>query len=361
MLPLVALKVCDTGTPRDLMADVVRKAQEAAERRRRSLNGNGEFALPPSELPQDRDDANKKVLQKVAERGARVADDVARQAAEEAEQAREREERAAASAAQLELRRAEEALKARSDTEDPSSDESDVVSIGPDDDDEGAAEDLDALFDDMEEEEAIEAQRFLAVDQIDSIHTHMKEALSEIKAAMDAMENDDQRTILFGVATRLRADMRLLFAVRQALLNANDPLVRSPRFRGDMQRVDQLVREATAKQQADGAGGSPNATAARWNSVVLPLLGMLLFLLSAYMFPGMPMSYPMLDAEELPVVYPYYNLTNEPETVVPEEPFIIVPNTTPTDLKTFRGRFHKAVASALSTASSNRTSQHQSN
>lgn len=336
MLPLITLNVCDTGVVPDL-SELVKKAQEAKNRRSKKLNDNGEFEVHHSEHPRVRGDANvgaEEVLRKVAERGARVADNVARKAERDAEQAREREAHAEALAAQLELSRAEVAFEARSDTEedetDSSSNQSDVVSISPDDEDERGIDELDKLFDDMEEYEALKAQRFLAVDRLDSIYAHLQEALAEINATMDAMENDDQRTILFGVATRLKADMRILFAVRRAILSSSDPLLRSPQFRGDMQRVDDLVREATAEQQADGTGGSPNATATRWNSVVLPLLGMLVFLLSAYMFPGMATPYPVPDAEELPVVY---------KTVLP---FLNYVNTKPTALKAYRNRFHKA-------------------
>jgi hypothetical protein len=375
MLPLVALKVCDTGAdadapsdvPPDLFANIVKQAREAAERRKSSLDENGDFKLPPSKQAQARDEANNEVLKQVAERNARVADDVARQAAEEAEQARQREERAAdLAAAQLELRRAEESLKTnpRLDTDDGSSDESDVVSIGPDTDDEGAADDMEALFAAMEDEEgASEAQQSSVVDladqvnQLDSIYAHMEEALSEINKVMESINTRNNNLHLFEIATRIKADMRLISMIRATLLgvrhatirrpNGRGRLVVSPGLREDMQHVSQLVREAVAEQQADDPGGAPDATVSRWNDRVLPIIGMLLFLLSTYyyMFPR--------TSDEVPVVRNegFLPLLNLPDLAD------VVPNTSPVDFRTYKYRFHKAVHSARS---SSRACQHHS-
>ena len=360
MLPLVALKVCDTGALPVMLEEVVRKAEEAAERRRRSsMNENGDFTLPPPKQPQARDEANNAVLKQVAERDARVADGVARQAAEAAEQARKREERAAdLAAAQLELRRAEEAFqKPRSETDDGSSDESDAFSIGlgPDDDAN--------LDDDMEdEEEESEAQLSVVdladqVSQLDSIHKHMEEALLEINTLAESINPGDKTLQLFGIATRIRADMRLIYIIRRRLLdtrhvtiyppNDRGRFVVSPGLREDMQHVSQLVREAVAEQQADDPGGTPDATVSRWNDRVLPIIGMLLFLLSSYyyMFPR--------TSDEVPVVRNegFLPLLELPEFAA------VVPNTSPVDFRTYKYRFHKAVHSARS---SSRACQHHS-
>jgi hypothetical protein len=353
MLPMVALKVCDTGAMPDL-EEIIKKANDVAERRRIAREA-------------EEDEAREREAREREAREREAREREAREREAREREAREREAReAAALAAQLELRRAEEALKTPSaeealktpsetDETISSSDESDVISLDPDDNDRDAPDVLNALYEKFEEEDALGAQGSLPIDQLDSIYMHMEKALAEINSAMKTMKDNDKHTVLAGIAIRLKADIMMLSVLRKQIVDSKDPLHRQ--LKKDVQRVDLLVREATAEQQADGTddqGGSPNATESRWNSV-LSLLGMLLFLLSAYTFPGMSIPYTMLD-EELPIVYPYYNLTNEPETLLPEAPFVIIPNTTPTptptDLKTFRSRFHMATISALSTASS---------
>jgi hypothetical protein len=338
MLPLLRLRSGNTGAFSE--EELIKAAEKAAERRRASLTKGGEYRLPDRSPRANRrssavDKDNAAAMRLVEERQQRVKSELERTAAAEAAAERERAERAAEAVARLELRRAADALKAPSDTDEAEvTSESDAdLSIDPDIDDERAEEEIDEL------DYNIDDPPGSFVSSLDAIFMHMEEALTEVNRAMEGVD-DDTRLLLFGVATRLRADMRMLSALRRRLANTRTQLIRSPTAVRDVQQVDRLVREA-----ADGPR-EPNALLSNWNRL-LPLVGMLVYLLAMYVFPGTTIPYPAIPDEDLPVVHPY---EYTPEVVLPYEPPILIPTVTRTDRKIGRARFHAAVAAVAEAA-----------
>lgn len=339
MLPLVALSVCDTGAnPSDArppidMNELARRASAAAERRA-SMPNNGQLErLPPQRKESE---LNTAILEMVQKREDRVRETRDLQIAKDEEAARAREARADAMAVQIELNKANDALSGRSDTEEMSdTDESDVHSMGVNEDDEGAIDDLDRFFDDAEEMDSLD------VAAIDSIYEHLEQALAEINTSMAGMASNDENVLLFGVATRLKADMRLLLSIRKAILGANGTIVQAPSFRRDVRRVEDVVQEIVDMSKFE----TPSATARRWNDLVLPLVGMLAFILSTYAAMSSRSSGDS-NGDNVPLLNPFVLQNSQFGRSMANKTFVTVPVLSPTQHKKFRSRFHAAVRSA---------------
>lgn len=280
MLPLIPLRACSVGALN--LDELVEKANAASERRKMSgaLRDGGELERPEP-VPRGVSDMDAEVLKRVREREERVRDTREAKQEDEERQAREREERASALAVQLELQKARDALE--SDTEDASSSESSqqVLTLDVSDEDERAMRELDEYLSDAESDEY---QQFFTVEQLDSIYGHMQEALQQIEQALNEMSDENQRVVLFGVSTRLRADMRLILAIRNAVVNSRSPVVVPHDLKRNMELVNNMVRGASSEPTAGGGSVA-------W-SKVLPIVGMLLYLLSVYLLPGAALGDP---------------------------------------------------------------------
>ena len=279
MLPLIPLKACKVGSPLSL-DEIVKKANEASERRKSSgAYGDGGELKRPERAPGRASDTDAEVIRRVEEREERVRDVREANKKEEQREAREREDRANALAAQREMEKARDALESDTDEgeESSSSSSSQAPNLDVSEEDERAMLELDQ---DLAEAEPAGYESFFTVEQLDSIYSHMEQALRQIERAVEAMPGDAERVVLFGVSTRLRADMRLILAIRNIVLSSRSPVVVPADLGRGIKRVDTMVKEASLEPPS---GAGPVA----WNRV-LPVVGMLLYLLSVYLLPRAP-------------------------------------------------------------------------
>ena len=326
MFPLIGLRQ-STGV---VDKAELERAVEASNERRASVGGGG-FVPSPRAVPR---------VPEAVERARAIA---------------RRSERAAVAAREAaagELRKAEENV---SDTDDASSSSYDSDSDSGDPDAfgalDGAAINADHVFDrdraGRDELYASSVDEFLTIDDLESIIGHMQEAYDLVFSAMEGVPDDRVQT-LFGIATRLRADMGLLRGMRRAMTRAGaaGALIRSPTLARDVRQLDeqvQLVAESPRLSQ-------------RALDAILPVIGMLVYIVAAYYFPGMPVPYAGVSDADVPVVYPYNNTNplyleprNDPDFIVIEPleaEIAFVPNVTPTQTsrKSARGVFHKMVS-----------------
>ncbi len=119
--------------------------------------------------------------------------------------------------------------------------------------------------------------KFIAIEELESIARHMKEAYNLILSGIEGLPADRAQT-LFGIATRLRADIGLLRGMLRAMgQGGSRALVRSPTLVSDIRRLGDKVQDIVKL----------NGISERALNAVMPVLGMLLYVVAAYYFPDM--------------------------------------------------------------------------
>ena len=323
MLPLLALTPNSTGVIDN--SELIEKAKQFKTRRE---SGNEtpqrrpSDARPPVAVPE--------AVRRAQERAARAS---------KLEAAKEMQSIAAEV-----LKREPETESESSEpyTEDPDSDEDDY--LGPED---GFAINADDAFDDhlmgLKEAETVKMEEFLTVIELQDIIDHLKEADNLVVAAMSDASSTRQ-TALFGIHTRILADMGLLRGMKRHIMNSHsEMLVRSPRTVNDAKRLDREVQTiVNSGTFSDRAMEAMNA--------LLPTLSMLVYLLGMYYAPGMQLPYVGVEPKDIPVVYPplYYDITQvdtPPPSFIslPPDDLPFVPNVTPTQRRRARGMLHSMV------------------
>jgi hypothetical protein len=319
MLPLITLATSAIDN------DELMKRAEQFRKRRESVGGGVE---PPA--PKPRAGPPPEAIQRANERAMRVEEDAKRAAAEE-------------------MRK----LEARVFEPDPTNTDdasSEPYTSESDDSDEGGALHADEAFDDnrrgMDEINNTAIDEYVTAEQLESIVVHMQEAYELVRSSIkDAPP--EHASALFGVMTRLRADVGMLRGmIRVMLRDRPGRLIRSPRTVRDIARVDQEVQTIVNSAGSSNSRTVTERAMASMNSI-LPIINMLVYMLALYYVPGFQVPYQPM-AEEIPVVYPSNNTGplyyyEPPSVIEPDQPMPFVPNNTPTNQKRARGLFRRAV------------------